>query len=172
MINRLALVAIVMNGGRFDVAKCVVKMPEEFLLKVSKLGKNTDTIVEKVLKSGAEIVKENVKTCLEEVIGQDTVIESRTTGELLSSLGISPTDINNKGEHNLKIGFNEPRRKQYAAKGKRSYYEITNAMIANVIEYGKSGQSPKPFLKRAKNKSRKPALEAMKRKLNEEIEKL
>jgi hypothetical protein len=72
----------------------------------------------------------------------------------------------------VKIGFNEPRRRQYAAKGKRSYYTITNAMIANVIEHGKHGQPPKPFLKPARTSSRKPAIEAMKQKLDEEIGKL
>lgn len=154
------------------MAKCVVKMPKEFLLKASKLKENTDEIIDKVLKSGAEVVKENMKTSLQAVIGKDTVVESRSTGELVDSLGISPTKVDKKGVNNIKIGFNEPRRRQHAAKGKRSYNIITNAMIAKVIEYGKSGQSPKPFLKRAKNKSKKPALEAMKSKFDEEISKL
>ena len=45
-------------------------------------------------------------------------------------------------------------------------------MIANVIEFGKSGQNPKPFLKPAKNKSRKACIMAMETKLKEEINKL
>jgi hypothetical protein len=45
-------------------------------------------------------------------------------------------------------------------------------MLANIIEYGKQGQPPKPFLKPAKSASRTPAIEAMKRKLEEEINKL
>lgn len=154
------------------MARCDVKMPEEFLLKVSKLGDKTDEIVDRVLKCGAEVVEKNVRMGLQAVIGQDTAFESRSSGELLDSLGISPSDVDSKGMHNIKVGFNEPRRKQYAAKGKRSYYTITNAMIANTIEYGKSGQSAKPFLKRAKSKSKKPAIQAMKQKLEEEISKL
>ena len=39
------------------MAKVDVKMPEEFLLKLSKLGANTDVVAEKVLKAAAEKCK-------------------------------------------------------------------------------------------------------------------
>lgn len=114
-------------------------MPEKFLLKISKLGKETDEIVTKTLKVGGEIMFKSVKSHLKAaVIGKDLKRKRRSTGELLNSLGISPDDIDDKGIHNLKVGFNEPRRNQYEAKGERSYYTITNAMIANMIEFGKS----------------------------------
>ena len=154
------------------MGKCEIKMPEKFLLKVSKLGKETDEIVSKTLKVGGDIVLKSVKSHLKTVIGKDLKHKKRSTGELLNSLGISPDDIDDKGIHNLKIGFNEPRLHQYEAKSERSYYTITNAMIANVIEFGKSGQNPKPFLKPAKNKSRKACIMAMETKLKEEINKL
>ncbi len=152
------------------MASVAIKMPEEFLLKVSRLGNKTDEIVEKTLKVGGDVVLKNVQSNLKAVIGKDLKFEKRSTGELISSLGVSPADIDNKGVHNVKVGFNEPRRNQYAAKKKRSYYTITNAMIANVIEYGKSGQNPKPFLKPAKRKSRKACVDAMKAKLESEID--
>lgn len=152
------------------MAKVSIRMPEEFILKVSKLGNKTDEIVEKTLKAGGNVTLKSVKSNLKAVIGKDLKFEERSTGELISSLGVSPVDIDNKGIHNVKVGFNEPRRNQYAAKRKRSYYTITNAMIANVIEYGKSGQNPKPFLKSAKRKSRKACIDAMKAKLESEID--
>lgn len=154
------------------MAKVEVKMPEDFLLKLSKLGDNTDEIVESCLEAGSEVVLSKVRSNLSSVIGGGTKYPSESTGELEASLGVTPAKVDNKGVHNVKIGFNEPRRRQYAAKGKRSYYTITNAMIANVIEHGKHGQPPKPFLKPARTSSRKPAIEAMKRKLEEEIGKL
>ena len=154
------------------MAKVEVKMPEDFLLKLSKLGDNTDEIVESCLEAGSEVVLSKVRSNLSSVIGGGTKYPSESTGELEASLGVTPIKVDNKGVHNVKIGFNEPRRRQYAAKGKRSYYTITNAMIANVIEHGKHGQPPKPFLKPARTSSRKPAIEAMKRKLEEEIGKL
>lgn len=154
------------------MSKCEIKMPEKFLLKISKLGKETDKIVGQTLKVGGDIMLKSVKSHLKTVIGKDLKHKKRSTGELVNSLGVSPDDVDNKGIHNIKVGFNEPRRNQYEAKNKRSYYTITNAMIANVIEFGKSGQNPKPFLKPAKNKSRKACIAAMAEKLSEEINKL
>lgn len=154
------------------MAKINIKMPDDFLLKLSYLGSKTDEICEKALEAGAEVVEGKVRSNLRSVIGSGVKIPSRSTGELLDSLGTSPAKLDKNGMLNVKVGFNEPRRKQYAAKGKRSYKEITNAMIANVIEYGKSGQPPKPFLKPAKSSSGKACISAMKKTLEEEVKKL
>nr|DAZ54064.1 MAG TPA: type I neck protein [Caudoviricetes sp.] len=154
------------------MAKVTVKLPEDFLLKVSKLGGQTDRIIESCLEAGSEVVLSKVRSNLNSVIGSGTKYPSEATGELASSLGVTPAKLDRDGNHNVKIGFNEPRRRQYAAKGKRSYYTITNAMIANVIEHGKHGQPAKPFLKPARTSSRKACIEAIKRKLDEEIEKI
>jgi len=151
------------------MAKVEIKMPEEFLLKVSKLAEKTDEILPKVLDAGGEVVLAKVKSNLQSVIGSGTILPSESTGELVSSLGVSSAKVDRSGIHNVKVGFNEPRRKQTKAKGKRSYYTATNAMIANVIEYGKHGQPARPFLKPARSSSRKPCVEAMKAKLEEEI---
>ena len=154
------------------LARAEIKMPEEFLSKVSRLGDQTDTIIEKALQAGGKVVLDKVRSNLLSVVGKKTKIESRSTGELAGALGLSPVKIDRKGVHNAKVGFNEPRRKQCTAKGKRSYYTITNAMLATVLEYGKHGQPAKPFLKPAKAASRKPCQEEMRRTLEEEIEKL
>ena len=151
------------------MAKVEIKMPEEFLLKVSRLADKTDAILPKVLEAGGEVVLAKVKGNLRAVIGSGTKYPSESTGELVSSLGVSSAKVDKNGTHNVKVGFNEPRRKQTKAKGKRNYYTATNAMIANVIEYGKHGQPAKPFLKPAKSSSRKACTEAMKAKLEEEI---
>lgn len=154
------------------MAKVEMRMPDEFLLKLSKLGDQTDAIIESCLEEGSQVVLSKVRSNLNSVIGSGTKYPSESTGELANSLGVTPVKVDHKGIYNVKIGFNEPRRKQYAAKGKRSYYTITNAMIANVIENGKHGQPPKPFLKPARTSSRKACIEAMKRKFEEEVEKI
>jgi HK97 gp10 family phage protein len=143
------------------MARCSFKMPEEFLLKVSDLANKTDEIIPKVLKEGAGVVKDKVKSNLEAVIGKNTKVESRSTGELIKALGVSPAGIDRNGNHDVKVGFDEPRQDG-----------VSNAKIANIIEYGKSGQPPKPFLKPAKSSGKKPCIEAMKRKLEEEISKI
>lgn len=143
------------------MAKVQVKMPEDFLLRLSKLGDKTDEIIPKVLEAGGTVVEEKVRANLSAAIGRDTKEESRSTGELLSALGVSPAKIDREGNYNIKVGFAEPR-----SDGR------SNAMIANVLEYGKSGQTPKPFLKPAKTAARAPCIAAMKQTFEEEVEKL
>ena len=81
-----------------------------------------------------------------------------TTGELEHSLGVSPVLSDKNGNLNIKIGFSEPR-----TNGER------NAKIASIIEYGKSGQPPKPFMKPAKSASRKECMTVMINTLDEEV---
>ena len=54
------------------MAKVQIKMPEDFLLKLSRLGDKTDEILPKVLEAGGEVVLEKVRSNLQAVIGRDT----------------------------------------------------------------------------------------------------
>ena len=143
------------------MAKVDVRMPEDFLLKVSKLAEQTDVIIPKVLEVGGEVVLAKVKDNLRSVVGKGTKYRSKSTGELVSSLGVTSAKQDRKGNYNVKVGFSEPRSDGGS-----------NAKIANIIEYGKNGQPAKPFLKPAKSKSRKQCVEAMPAKLDEEINSL
>ncbi len=143
------------------MAKVEMKMSEDFLLKLSKLGEQTDVIIPKVLETGGEVVLDKVKSNLRSVIGKGTKYQSKSTGELLSSLGTTPAKQDRNGNYNVKIGFTELRSDGGS-----------NAKIANIIEYGKHGQPAKPFLKPAKSASKKECIEVMTAKLNEEIGKL
>ncbi|CDM68545.1 HK97-gp10 family putative phage morphogenesis protein [Clostridium perfringens] len=143
------------------MAKVDVRMPEEFLLKVSKLAEQTDVIIPKVLEVGGEVVLAKVKDNLRSVVGKGTKYPSKSTGELVSSLGVTSAKQDRKGNYNVKVGFSEPRSDGGS-----------NAKIANIIEYGKHGQPARPFLKPAKSKSRKQCVEAMIAKLEEEINSL
>ena len=62
------------------MAKATIKMPEEFLLKVSRLGAKTDEILPRVLEAGAEIVEDKVRSNLTAVTGKELKEESRSTG--------------------------------------------------------------------------------------------
>ena len=141
------------------MAKAAFKMPEDFLLKLSRLGEKTDEIIPKVLEAGGEVVEAKVKSNLQSVIGSGTKEESRSTGELISALGVSSARQDKDGNFNVKVGFSEPR-----PDGK------SNAMIAGVLEYGKSGQSPKPFLKPAKSASKSACVDAMIAAFEKEVE--
>ena len=141
------------------MAKAQIKMPEEFLLKVSRLADQTDVIIPKVLEAGGEVVLSKVKSNLSNVVGSGTKEKSRSTGELERSLGLSPAKQNRDGNWDVKIGFAEPR-----SDGD------SNAKIANILEYGKSGQPPKPFLKPARTQSKSACIETMKSRLQEEVD--
>lgn len=143
------------------MAKVNVKMPDEFLLRLSRLGDQIDVIVPRVLEAGVNVVLEKVRGNLRTAIGKDTKYPSRTTGELVSSLGLSDAKQDRDGNYNVKVGFAEPRSDGGS-----------NAKIANIIEYGKHGQPAKPFLKPARTASRKPCTDAMIAKLEEEIGKI
>ena len=138
------------------MAKCDMKMPEDFLLKISKLGSNFDSVADTVLQ-----VLKKVKSNLSSVIGRGTKFKSRATGELEGALGLSPSKLNRDGNHDIKVGFAEPRSDGGS-----------NAKLANILEYGKHGQPAKPFLKPAKTASRQECIDAMTKALDEEVEKL
>src|SRR5699024_10505509 len=87
-----------------------MKMSEELLMKISRLGSKTDEIVQRVIEAGGEIVLDKMKSNLSSVIGKDTKLPSRSTGELVSALGVSPALVDRRGNHNVKVGFNEPRK--------------------------------------------------------------
>ncbi len=59
----------------------------------------------KVLEAGAEVVEDKVRSNLQTVIGSGTKYESRSTGELLRSLGTSPALQDKNGDFNVKVGF-------------------------------------------------------------------
>lgn len=129
------------------------------MLKLSRLGDQTDTIIPKVLEAGGEVVLDKVKSNLSTVVGNGTKEKGRSTGELERSLGLSPALMDRDGNFNVKVGFAEPRSDGGS-----------NAKIANILEYGKHGQPPKPFLKPAKTQSRSACIEAMKAKLQKEVD--
>ena len=143
------------------MARVDVKMPDEFLKRMSRLGSNFDSIAETVLEAGGEVVLEKTKSNLASVIGSGTKYDSRSTGELESSLGLTGVKMDRNGNFNIKVGFSEPRRDGGS-----------NAQLANIIEYGKSGQPAKPFLKPAKSASKKQCIETMKQAFETEVEKL
>lgn len=143
------------------MARAYVTLPDEFLKKLSRLGSKTDEICDKMLKAGGEVVLAKTKSNLSSVIGGGTKYKSRSTGELESALGLSEVRLDRNGNYNIKVGFAETRKDG-----------TSNAKIANIIEYGKSGQTAKPFLKPAKASSKSQCLEAMKSTFDKEVNNL
>ena len=142
------------------MAKVELKLPTDFEVRLSRLAEKTDEIIPKVLEAGGEVVLSKVRSNLSSIVGQGTKEESRSTGELERSLGLSPAKQKRDGSGwDVKVGFAEPR-----SDGGN------NAKIANILEYGKHGQAPKPFLKPAKSSSKSAAVSAMKAKFESEVD--
>ena len=140
------------------MAKCLLQMPTEFLERISALGDKTDEIVPRVLEKGGEVVLKKVKANLRAVIGK-TKYPSRATGELADALGVSGARMDREGNYNVKVGFAEPRRDGES-----------NAKLANIIEYGKHGQPPHPFLKPAKSAAKSECVQTMIDALQQEVD--
>jgi len=123
--------------------------------KLARLEKQTDDIIPCVLQAGGEVVLEHVQRNLQ------SSLSGTSTGELERALGVSPAGIDRRGNWNVKVGFDEPRSDS-----------LSNAMLANILEHGKHNQPARPFLKPAKSAARGPAIDAMKRAMEKEVEDL
>lgn len=143
------------------MAKADINFPDAFLEQLSRLGNQFDSVAESVLEAGGEVVLEKAQRNLAAVVGTGTKYDSRSTGELVDSLGLSSVKLNKSGNHDIKVGFSEPRSDGGS-----------NAKIANILEYGKHGQAPKPFMKPARISSKAECIQVMKDTLEAEVKKL
>ena len=125
--------------------------------QIANMGNTVDAAIPKVLEAGGEVVLDKMRSALGAAIGKNNKYENRSTGELAGSLGLSPAKMNRDGNYDVKVGFSEGRS------------GVSNAMLANVLEYGKHGQPPRPILKPAKAASRKPCVEAMEAAMKKEM---
>mgnify|MGYP003298950374 CR=1 FL=1 len=142
------------------MANVSVKISDDFKKKLDGLTAEMEAkIIPEMLEAGGRVCEYQVRTHLAESIGNS--IDSRATGELMAALGTSPVKQDRQGNWDVKIGFREPRHD-----GK------SNAMIANILEYGKSNQPARPFLKQAEKASKLECEQVMSQVFNEEVAKL
>ena len=143
------------------MAKATINLPTTFLDALNAADTQLGQFAKDALTAGAAIVEPRMRANLAGAIGSGTKQPSRSTGQLLHALGTTQVRVNRAGTHNIKVGFREDRTDG-----------ATNDLIANVLEYGKSGQPTKPFLKPAKSATKKSCVEAMKAKLDEEMSRI
>jgi hypothetical protein len=159
--------------GAERMAKCEIKLPDDLYEAIKKLSKKTDEVLEATLEEGGKVALRYAKSNLNRAAAG---LSKRSTGQLQSTLGLSPVDVDKSGRHNIKVGFAEPRIEQPKG-GKYGRYEKTNAMVANILEYGARGagkrvQPARPFMRPAQVQSKKAAEDAMKAKFDSEVSKL
>ena len=149
------------------MGKIKIDFPDELVTKLAKLEGRTDEVMGRVMNAGAEAVKPIMASNLAGAIGRDTKRKSKSTGQLAGALGITPVRIDEGGTLDIKVGFNEPRSDAGSPGGSKR-----NAMVASILEHGKSNQPPRPFLKATQVAAKKPAVQAMTDAFNAEVDDL
>lgn len=138
------------------MARMTFKAGEEYALKLSALASGSEQAAKKAVYQAAGIVADKIRANLEaNLAGSD-----QSTGALADSLGITPVTMDRDGVWNAKIGFDG-----YDAKG------VPNQLKARVMESGTSKIRKRPFVRPAVNATKKAAIEAMQKVIDEEIEK-
>jgi len=148
------------------MAQSKVILPTEVIKQLEALEKETDNIVDKMLDAGARAVTPEVESNLKKAVTGEYA-----TGELEKSIKVKK--IKNKKGASRFITFTGTSRLQRAKNG-RIYKRKKPARlneIAAVLEYGKSDQPPRPFLRPAFINKDDDIAAAMERVFDEETKK-
>ena len=141
------------------MARVQIKLPNDFIDALDSASNIIDNSAEQVLKAGANIVEPRMRSNLSAAIGSSTKQPTRSTGQLAKALGTAPVKVNSRGDYNVKVGFAENRDDGRA-----------NALIANVLEHGRSNQPARPFLAPTRSQTKRAAITAMKQTLAARIQ--
>ncbi|KAA1271039.1 HK97 gp10 family phage protein [Corynebacterium striatum] len=133
------------------MARVQIRLPNKYIDALEATSRLLDTATDEVLTAGANVVEPRMRANLASAIGRATTLPSRSTGQLLGALGVTSVKVNSRGDHNVKVGFAENRRDGRS-----------NALIASVLEHGRSNQPAHPFLAPTRSQTRRGAVEAMK----------
>lgn len=145
------------------------KAGDEYALKLSKLATGSEEIAKKAIFEAAKIVADKIKANLEGNLYDPGYVgkgdgglfgakNSRQSGDLLDSFGISPITRDNNGDWNTKLGFDG-----YDSKG------VPNQLKARAMESGTSRLRKRPFVRPAVNSTKKRAQGKMEEVVETEI---
>lgn len=136
------------------MARVQIRLPNAFIDSLNAASSVLEASADEVLGAGAAVVEPRMRSNLAAAIGSNTKKPSHSTGQLLGALGTTSVKANSRGDHNIKVGFAENRRDGRS-----------NALIANVLEHGRSNQPARPFLAPTRSQTRRGAIQAMKQAL-------
>lgn len=139
------------------MARITFKVGEEFALKLAHLASGSEEIAKRAVYAAADIVTDKIR----ENLRSNLAGSRQSTGELESSLGITPIQTDRDGFINAKIGFDG-----YDSKG------VPNQLKARVMESGSSTIRKRPFIRPAVNATKKAAVAAMEAVIDEETKKI
>ena len=145
------------------MAQADIKMPTELIQKLERLGESGDEIAKKMLRSGAQIVKDKIDSNLKKNLYYQNRPYTRDypTGALERSITIDKPKRNKSGNHQIRVYF-----KGVDSKG------TSNTLKARAMESGTRKQQKKPFVRPAVNETRDKVNVEMQRIFEEESNKL
>lgn len=160
------------------MARISFKSGDEYALKLSKLATNSEEIAKKAIYQGAKVVadkiNQNLNALPEEKFrylrGGDKFsgVPEQQKQDLKDSFGVTPIQRDKDGNWNAKIGFDG-----YGSIPTSKYPQgIPNQLLARSIESGSSVRQKRPFVRPAVNATKKKAVEAMKKVIDEETQKI
>lgn len=138
------------------MARITFKAGDDYALKLSQLASRSEEAAKRAVAEGAGIVADRIRANLEANLAGS----EQSTGALADSLGITPISQDKNGVWNAKVGFDG-----YDEKG------VPNQLKARVMESGSSRVRKRPFVRPAVNATKGAVLDAMKKVIDEEIEK-
>ena len=155
------------------MARMTFKAGEDYALKLSAIGAKSEEIATKAIEAGAGVVATEIRKNLTANLNDPQSASehgsaifknpyNKTSGSLLEALGITKVDRDKDGILQAKIGFGDP---NYDPKG------VPNVLKARVMESGSSTIRKRPFVRPAVNATKKAAVDAMQKVIDEEIEK-
>lgn len=156
------------------MAKIEFKGIDEYSKRLEILWKNQKKIIENAVYSGAEVVADEIKKGLkslpvEEGIGTEenplNGIGRRQKADLIDGFGLSPME-DKDGFINTKAGFDG-----YGSIKTKTYPQgQPNVLLMRSIESGTSFRRAHPVIRPAVSRARNKSVEAMQKKIDEEIE--
>ncbi len=151
------------------MARMTFKLGDEYAVKLSMLGAKTHDIAKKAIYAGAGAVADEIRDNIE-FLPDDTFrhldwdekfegVPAKQKQDMRNGLGVSPIQDDKDGNWNAKVGFDG-----YGAKTNDFPEGVPHALLARSIESGSSVREKTPFVR--------PAVRAMKRKVNDIMAKI
>ena len=160
------------------MARMTVKATDDYALKLSKLAAQTEEVAKKAIYAAANIVADKVASNLAALPEdkfrrlkdgeQFTGLPESQKKDLQASFGVTPIKQDDAGNWSAHIGFDG-----YGSNPTKKYPKgVPNQLIARAVESGSSVRQKTPFVRPAVNATKKEAIDAMERVIDEELGKI
>lgn len=157
------------------MAKFQVQGLDEYAKKLQTLGGKSEQVAKMAVFDGAAVIAEAIKAGIKALPTDNTFgtsgspvngISNRQKADLINGFGLAPMKVEN-GYINTKAGFNG-----YGNTPTKKYPNgVPNQILARSIESGTSFRKKHPFIRSAVNSSKNAAIDAMNKKIDEEMRK-